>query len=1535
MTLQLLKKATLGLAMLLSQTINCQAQDSEETLNLKYWTMRERFRKYYVSLGKDEGQGIPATKRQTGDYSGNRCNSLHSTSSGWMSWGDATSYLGDYMCTLATEYALLTQEGKSTKATLNELYYAINALDRLDGFAEPTFSSNNLPTDYNGFFLRDDVTEATMSHWNTEYSLTGSYDTKLNYQCLNSDRQNNLNNEVRGNNSTNEPSFDQISNILTGFSFIKKYVPNVYVKPTSSDVGFNIISKMQAITAHLMDYMSGADRQLQRADHASEFLFNYIAHPTPAIFGPGTPLAFPLNSAIGYLVADSDCGDNDIRGNWILVNPVTGRKVGVTSNDTKGQDIRLFAHSFAKIGEKLTGDNQYLGRDIHHQSIDHLGDGYYCLSKHDYHVPLSTVEAAMNILENMPAVPQNLIFTLSPPNTNLQIFKPLSIELKSLPRNFYIFECLGSISGTWSHANVNKFASFYGHENIDLIYSCLNDETPLVSRQHYIDLLSKLSCDGPRNYGQSDFTSFWNNGNSFEHPTYDNINTDTYSHGEYNANDWMWLYNMYRLKFGNINFPSYDDKSCNCKKSPVIENNFDINTFSLTSNVLVKRTFKDYLKLGISLKEYITNVLYVDNKTLTNATELIICDGHVYVTQNGKIKNQSSLVEDSVKIVVNENSSLNILDNAVLDIASNTQVVIRKDARLSGYGASSKIVVRSGGKLIVESDGLLELNSDSKLVVEDGGKVIINPLGKFDLNSGCKLVIEDGGLVQVQTSIAPGGSVSKNAVLTFNEGADITLKGNDAVLELNGRLHIGDNATFSLNYGGNPSGYIKFNRGQGVWWDNWSPNNAHITCGNNAKINLKGQSKTDKLIDISQINVAIPKNLAQFTMTKCQIEFNDQAARLETDRPSIINNCTFIKGNLINTSRPGRGLTVYGQSACYVTNCDFKQLGTGVVGALFYGNTKLSGVKKCNFYDCSSGIYTIGGGVTINSNDFFNTDYSIVLVDASLNSFIFNNTIDDDLTVNTNPYKTGIGISGINVETEIKQNIIHHQNFALNPAITNIKVRCNDLRNNEYALFAFGNSKVNMSSLFGGGYNDASDCNQFAWFYETNMFEATEGYNNFMISGSAPCYIVPMSGHPPHIIPAHEVCPTITEGSLINFTNYNATNNKYELYAEHNFWRPLTSPTDFIEDKQNKIRKIDLSDPNFPILDSASIITGNILTDNTQVVCPSSNPNPGTDVPSNPHMRVHPLDDNSNSSSIVTASFYNKKLQKAIKFSLNKMDKMQNSAKVNQAADLFTEVLKYNYSTPVTNPVDKYLLEIAYQKLFTCVAQLVEWHNDTATSFFTLPASLQTRKNDLQLICNLRTGRKSISDIDYKEISDLILLDKAMIHRLFDDRTSALSIVNVILGSNPKSEHISMYQHLQCIWSSEQDAINNVINLDEFLARAENCRTNHFLPPTNNHALRMVSDNPNSSVTYSYDYPIMVFPNPTSGSLTVAYSLSEYSAITMEITDIQGKILAQYNLSKDENKITIDDLNLQNGIYFYTIKGDKQSLMTKKIVIVK
>lgn len=91
-----------------------------------------------MKIGSGDGESLPMSciipkhgYGPTGDY--NNSSVLH--------WRDATITLGYYYIVLATEYRLLKDSEKNTEPTLNELYYAINALNRLDYNAELYLSS--------------------------------------------------------------------------------------------------------------------------------------------------------------------------------------------------------------------------------------------------------------------------------------------------------------------------------------------------------------------------------------------------------------------------------------------------------------------------------------------------------------------------------------------------------------------------------------------------------------------------------------------------------------------------------------------------------------------------------------------------------------------------------------------------------------------------------------------------------------------------------------------------------------------------------------------------------------------------------------------------------------------------------------------------------------------------------------------------------------------------------------------------------------------------------------------------------------------------------------------------------------------------------------------------------------------------------------------------------------------------------------------------------------------------------------------------
>lgn len=97
-------------------------------------------------------------------------------------------------------------------------------------------------------------------------------------------------------------------------------------------------------------------------------------------------------------------------------------------------------------------------------------------------------------------------------------------------------------------------------------------------------------------------------------------------------------------------------------------------------------------------------------------------------------------------------------------------------------------------------------------------------------------------------------------------------------------------------------------------------------------------------------------------------------------------------------------------------------------------------------------------------------------------------------------------------------------------------------------------------------------------------------------------------------------------------------------------------------------------------------------------------------------------------------------------------------------------------------------------------------------------------------------------------------------------------------------------------------------------------------------SLTSIYENPGNSFTIEN-----VYPNPTNNNTTFAYELSNNSNVTLMITDITGKVIMNTNYgsqSKGSHNIIIsaNDLNMNNGIYFYTLKINDGNFSGKLLI---
>ena len=136
--------------------------------------LKERFRKHFTIINVKSGSGLPFSDILLQDWihtnevdnNGNLVipQQKSANTHGKLNvGGDVTAYMAEYLGILSTEYWLLKYDKQEStdefKAVLNELYFVINAIERLDQYSEKYYESKNViltPTT-DGFFVRDDA----------------------------------------------------------------------------------------------------------------------------------------------------------------------------------------------------------------------------------------------------------------------------------------------------------------------------------------------------------------------------------------------------------------------------------------------------------------------------------------------------------------------------------------------------------------------------------------------------------------------------------------------------------------------------------------------------------------------------------------------------------------------------------------------------------------------------------------------------------------------------------------------------------------------------------------------------------------------------------------------------------------------------------------------------------------------------------------------------------------------------------------------------------------------------------------------------------------------------------------------------------------------------------------------------------------------------------------------------------------------------------------------------------------------------------
>jgi hypothetical protein len=800
-------------------TFGQTSPDPNLAANLKkYWENRDRFQKFFVKIGLEPGESIPAAKR-------NRFDNAHI-----MRWQDATTHLGYYIGVLATEYKLLKDANQPTQATLNELYFAIEAFNRLDlrgefhyaGRLKGEFASESL----NGWFIRDDVPALFSQNW-ADLGMHKSFSDFFNPDLP----------KGKEFGAGSDPSQDQIIALFMGFAFVKKYVDNVFVQPVSGHRGFNVVSEVQDITRRIMG----------RLQEFKDFKKNEFTNSNHSAW--------------------------TVRRNYCFGNPVYGWET-INKHD---RWVFLMAFPIVRLAQTVTGDNsfeedfkfEYFNGDVHfifRVPFSKLSALYYNqVWDNDAEVCIDLAQIMIDLL-SLHGLQYVDILSLQGLNLPIDFVNPAHVALGIAMLTSVLDLLHEDLTGCWTSPNVNSKMNMrivftaVAQSNIQDISQLEEKCTHLLplpifpmiakiynglyisdgNRDHWLSTLNEMSaCDGSFMYTENNDPNNPLTGHGGQFWSYDNrwLKHSSSFHefdpgeaivqaGNYSALDYMLMYNLFHIQFKqSLNLPTYSrEVICPCKSAKFTEvsnsvNNSNWNEFteiilpntsSLQHFHIVKKYLNDYKDIGLNLERYIMQDLTViGTGNLQIREDIKACNNAILKVEKfpapqntqGKIQvgNTTGAPEDLANVTLRftAGTQLQIKEGGILEIHDNSRVVIEEGATLKIWPNST--VFLNGSNAVLEIRGNIELMTNGVFKPTGTGHVLFN-IPKTNNNpnitvngNNCQMVFEDATGIRPKKMVIAANTIvfpPANLNLFKIEGVRVELLGATTGIKLGCPFHL-------------------------------------------------------------------------------------------------------------------------------------------------------------------------------------------------------------------------------------------------------------------------------------------------------------------------------------------------------------------------------------------------------------------------------------------------------------------------------------------------------------------------------------------------------------------------------------------------------------------------------------------------------------------------------------------------------------------------------------------------------------------------
>lgn len=1077
------KQHLLSLLLLLITSISF-AQTDEFNLE-KYWKFRNDFRQKFIKIGPDAGESMPMGRRGIG-----KCLDLTddgvSESYGTLYWGDGVIRHGHYLGFLATEYALLKKNNQDLTAIKHELYYALQAINRLDRTAEPLITGKKdecllLPESLNGFYLRDDVPKDFEDYWKDEKinanAVGGFYDTN------NSDDHNyetdgphpmfltetNIIAEYPISKHTQHwmtPSLDQMTSLLVGLKVCHALLEDgIIVQPTLGDVAIDLRDEVEQITHRVVTFA---------ADH-NWFLIDMKGWPVGNGGGDLLIQAYAIKKTA-----------EDITG-MTYVSTAKRRAAGYIN--ARSYDEAPTAADKAIVWDALslvqkTAVSAILEQDVFY--MDELLPGVsHLLNPSEFELWQSgpgSIELNVDGMAGnwMVMTPELWALYEADWNDNNKfdteiggLFGMIKFEDLNIFANYNktIMFNLGVSSGIFTPAQTASWGTYTDNHQLVLIEAMLNDHLPATGdKASYQALLNSMPVSGSYKFsgwnGASAEQLFWSKDWAEEYRwTLGNgtIEGDQ-AKGQYSNLDYMYLHNLYSLIYES-ELPAYKEEyTCICDVNPLESIPY---TMTVNTPVITPMSTEDLISGG--------QTIVFDMKKQFDFLEFCV---------------QNAFKAFPTNELASELNLHQLFGDAYHDI----------DILLNKY-QTEYLSIKSGGKLNIESR--LVICENKILTIESGGEVNLNK-GAIWVNPNAQLIIE-GDLNAMEGTeiilkegakllIRGGGTFFNEAYVQVNEGASVEYEENAELImptassEIHfngGDLLIKADATFEMNHAGySASGQLRFS----TWGE-------HVFGESNSRFQLKGKNELDPILIIEKDADFWTNNVLDF------IKIDDGKIIFEENSRFVATTDFYSNGVKYVANAINRGVTLFHYN--HIVNAEFNDV--PIFAPLFYGPAgSLNLYNSVVNNDVSDQAVRVEGGKYTIGNTDFNTNQLVVIDSKNMtrSSRLYNSTLN--ATLENGPITIGVNDHS-DVQVLMSNNVLNNNSIGAMKKEGDLHLSCNSFLNFTIAgVSGLSNSKIRMNSWSRTGYNAFLLNNNSA--LNVSLDAAREvvlnrGYNDFDVSG--------------------------------------------------------------------------------------------------------------------------------------------------------------------------------------------------------------------------------------------------------------------------------------------------------------------------------------------------------------------------------------------------------------------------------------------------